>query len=143
MATSINLKELTIYEVHSAYRTGRYTCQELIQAYLDRIEALEKNGPKLGAVLALSTTALEEADALDKHFKSTSQFVGSLHGVAVLLKDQAETKGLATTYGSIVAKGNVPTEDATVVRKLKEAGAIVLGKTTMPGKIMGFTLAAS
>ena len=107
-----------------------------MQAYLDRIEAINHNGPKLGAVLAVLSTALQEADNLDEHFKFTLKFIGSLYGVPVLLKDQAETKGLATTYGSIVARnsGNVPAEDATVVRKLKEAGAVILGKTTMPGK---------
>ena len=139
MANSIKLDELTISQVHSAYKKGNYTCHQLVQAYLDRIEAINKNGPELGAVLAISKTALEEADDLDKHHKSSSKFIGSLHGVPVLLKDQAETKGIATTYGSIVARNsdNVPTEDATVVKKLKEAGAVILGKTTMPGKPPG------
>jgi amidase len=136
MANGIKLDELTISQVHEAYKNGDYTCSELVQAYLDRIEAIDKNGPTLGAVLAISKTALEEGDALDKHFKSTSAFVGPLHGIPVLLKDQAETKGLATTYGSIVARNsnNVPMEDSTVVQKLKAGGAVILGKTTMPGK---------
>ena len=136
MASSIKLDELTISQIHEAYKKGDYTCHELVQAYFDRIEAIDKQGPKLGAVLAISSTALEEADALDEQLKTSSKFIGPLHGVPVLLKDQAETKGLATTYGSIVARNckNVPTEDATVVKKLKKAGAVVLGKTTMPGK---------
>ena len=107
-----------------------------MQAYLDRIGAINHNGPKLGAVLVVSSTALQEADNLDGHFKSHSEFIGSLHDVSVLLKDQAETKGLATTYGSIVAMNsdNVPAEDAIRVKKLKEAGTVILGKTTMLGK---------
>ena len=135
-SSSIKLDELTISQVRSAYRRGIYTCHQLVQAYLDRIAAIDDNGPKIGAVLAISSTALQEADRLDEYFKSTSNFFGSLHGVPVLLKDQVETKDIATTYGSIVARNsdNIPVEDATVVRKLKEAGTVILGKTTMPGK---------
>lgn len=92
--------------------------------------------PKLGAVLAISQTASGEGEALDEHLKSTSTFVGPLHGIPVLLKDQAETEGLATTYGSIAATNsdNVPTDDGTVVHKLKLSGAVILGKTSMPGE---------
>jgi Asp-tRNA(Asn)/Glu-tRNA(Gln) amidotransferase A subunit family amidase len=85
-------------------------------------------------LLAQSGTALEEADKLDAHFKDTGTFIGPLHGIPVIVKDQAETKGIATTYGSIIAKNHVPLEDSTVVKKLKDAGAIILAKSTMPGK---------
>ena len=127
----ISLPELTVDQVHNAYKNGEYTCRQLVEAYLARIEAIDRNGPKLNSLLALSATAIGEADALDALPKG--QFVGPLHGIPVVVKDQAETKGLTTTYGSIVAKDNVPDEDATVVKKLKDAGAIILGKTTMPG----------
>jgi Asp-tRNA(Asn)/Glu-tRNA(Gln) amidotransferase A subunit family amidase len=99
-------------------------------------QRLTRMAQGLALFLRYQKRALEEGDALDKHLKSTSDFIGPLHSIPVPLKDQAETKGLATTYGSIVARNsdNVLTEDSTVVRKLKGAGAVVLGKTTMPGK---------
>ena len=143
MAKNIDLNELTIAKVHQAYSNGDYTCKDLVQAYLTRINAIDKNGPALGSILALSITALQEADALDKHYQATKEHTGPLHGIPVLLKDQAETAGLVTTYGSIVAKDNVPSTDATVVRKLKAAGAIILAKTSMPDFACGFVSTSS
>ncbi|KAI1458159.1 amidase signature enzyme [Annulohypoxylon moriforme] len=81
--------------------------------------------------MALSTTALEEATALDNYLRMSGRFKGKLHGIPVLVKDQADTKGMVTTYGSSVAKNNVPDEDAFVVTKLKNEGAVILGKTTL------------
>lgn len=130
------LKELTIARAHEGYHTGKFTARQVVEYYLQRIEQLDKaaKGPHLNSILGVSTTALTEADALDEYLKSTSKLKGSLHGIPVVVKDQAATKGLATTYGSIVAKDYIPTEDATLVAKLKAAGAIVLAKTSMPGK---------
>lgn len=107
--------------------------QELSQAYLERIEAIDQAGPKLNACTHV-LTSLEEAESLDEHFKRTGEFVGPLHGVPVLVKDQVETKGFPTAYGSIIAKDNRPSEDATLITRLKAAGALILGKTAMPGK---------
>lgn len=130
------LKELTIARAHEGYRNGKLTARQVVEYYLRRIEQLDKatDGPHLNSILGVSTTALTEADALDEHLKSTSKLKGSLHGIPAVVKDQAATKGLVTTYGSIVAKDYIPTEDATLVAKLKAAGAIVLAKTSMPGK---------
>jgi amidase len=130
---TIPIEELTISQVHSAFKDGAYTSRELIEAFLARIVAIDKAGPKLNSLNAISTTALDEASSLDAHFATTSKFVGPLHGIPVIVKDQVETKGIATTYGSIIAKDHVTGQDATVVKKLKEAGAIVLAKSTMPG----------
>jgi Asp-tRNA(Asn)/Glu-tRNA(Gln) amidotransferase A subunit family amidase len=129
------LKELTIARAHDGYRSGKFTTRQVVEYYLERIQKLDKadSGPNLNSILAVSDIALAEADALDTHLKTTSELKGSLHGIPVLIKDQANTKGLTTTYGSVVAKGNVPNEDATLVAKMKAAGAIVLAKTTMPG----------
>lgn len=128
----IDLLELTIDNIHEAYRAQTFTCRELVQAYLIRIEALDANGPKVNSILARSTIALHEADILDSLWK-TSGKCGALHGIPIIVKDQAETKGITTTYGSIVAKDNVPEEDATVITKLKAAGAIILAKSTLCG----------
>jgi amidase len=135
-ATSVKMiliEELTISQVHSAFKDGTYTSRELTEAFLARIAAIDKAGPKLNSLNAIATTALDEASALDAHFTATSQFFGTLRGIPVIVKDQVETKGIATTYGSIIAKDHVTEKDASVVRKLKEAGAIVLAKSTMPG----------
>jgi amidase len=129
----IPIEELTICQVHSAFKDGTYTTKELLEGFLARIAAIDKAGPKLNSLNAISTTALDEASALDAHFASTSKFIGPLHGIPVIVKDQVETRGITTTYGSIIAKDHVTDRDATVVKKLKEAGAIVLAKSTMPG----------
>ncbi|KAK6380102.1 hypothetical protein LTS17_005290 [Exophiala oligosperma] len=131
---ALQFRELTISKAHDGYRSGNFTARQVVEYYLDRIQRLDKDasGPNLNSILAVSSTALAEADALDTHLKSTSSLKGSLHGIPVVIKDQADTADLTTTYGSIVAKYNVPQEDAALVAKLKAAGAIVLAKTTMP-----------
>ena len=133
-STMIAIEELTIAEVHLSFKYGSYNCRQLIEAFLERIRKLDKNGPKLNSLLAHSGTALEEADRLDTFFKETGNLIGPLHGIPAIVKDQLDTKGIVTTYGSIVAKDHVPMEDAAVVTKLKQAGAIVLAKSTMPGE---------
>lgn len=128
------MDELTIDKAHEGIRAGTFTTQDLVAHYLQRIDQIDKAGPALNGILAISSTALSEAESLDKHYKETGKLKGSLHGIPVIVKDQAATAGLITTYGSIKAKDNVPTEDATLVRKLKDAGAIILAKSTMPGE---------
>ncbi|OAA68582.1 Amidase signature domain protein [Niveomyces insectorum RCEF 264] len=127
----MDVREITIAQAHNGFRTSAFTARDLTAAFLDRIATLDKAGPGINATMALSTTALAEAEALDAHFAATSQFRGPLHGIPVLVKDQADTAGIETNYGSAATRGNVPTTDATVVRTLKAAGAVVLGKTTM------------
>jgi amidase len=128
----VEINELTIDKVQSAYKNGTYTCRELVEAYFDNIQTLDKAGPKLNALNAHSHTALDEADALDKHFKTTSTFIGPLHGIPVIVKDQCDTIGIETTYGNVCCK-HIPTTDATLVKRLKDAGAVILAKSTMPG----------
>jgi amidase len=127
----VDVHELTIAQVHDAFQKGVYGFKELAVAYLNRIETLDKSGPRIYSTLAISTTALEEAAVLDAYYKEHGNFKGRLHGIPVLVKDQADTKGIETMYGSHVARGNIPTEDAFVMTKLKQEGAIILGKTTM------------
>jgi amidase len=127
-----SVEELTIEQVHEGYRSGTFTVRDLVQAYLDRIASIDQSGPTLNSIITVSDTALEEADELDRAFTSKGELVGSLHGVPILVKDQIETAGLRTTFGSIAAGDYVPATDATVIAKLREAGAIILGKTTMP-----------
>ncbi len=128
----IEVEELTISQVQASFKSGEYTCRQLAEAYIARISALDQTGPKLNAVTVVSPFALDEADALDAYLKSRGSFVGSLHGVPVIVKDQCDTKGVETAYGNVCCK-HVPTEDSTLVRKLRDAGAVILAKSTMPG----------
>lgn len=122
--------EATITSVHDALSSGRLTCHALVQGYLDRIAAYDKIGPTLNAVQTVNPRALAEADSLDGVQRGGGA-TGALHCVPVLLKDQIETRGMPTTYGSALFKDFVSTRDATVVARLRAAGAIILAKTTM------------
>lgn len=126
------IDELTIDKAHFAFKSGAYTCRQLVNAYIERIHLLDKAGPKLNAITVISQSAMEEADALDAHYKTHGSFVGPLHGVPVIVKDQCDTNGVETAYGNVCCK-HIPTEDSTVVKKLRNAGAVILAKSTMPG----------
>ncbi len=127
---AFNILETTIDEVHAAYKSGELTCRQLVQMYLGRIEAYDKKGPALNAIITLNAKALEEADRLDAALKA-SGFVGPLHGIPIVVKDQADAAGMPTTLGSVVFKNFYPDRDCFVVENLKKAGAIILGKTTL------------
>lgn len=120
--------ELTIAAYHRALRERTTTVTETVAAYLDRI-AQHRDGRGLNAVVTVNPHALDEARACDR--AGASQRASGLLGVPVLIKDQAETAGIVTTFGSRLFADYIPAEDATVVRRLREAGAIILGKTTM------------
>jgi Asp-tRNA(Asn)/Glu-tRNA(Gln) amidotransferase A subunit family amidase len=127
---SFNVIETTIEQVHGAYQSGELTCRQLVQTYLDRIEAYDKNGPEINAIISVNSNALKEADRLDAAF-SSSGLVGPLHGIPIIIKDQADAAGMPTTLGSILFKDYFPDRDAFVVDKLKKAGAIILAKATL------------
>jgi amidase len=129
---AFRLQEATIDDVHSAFRSGELTCRRLVELYLARIEAYDKSGPGLNSILTVNPRALEEAEELDRSFERSGEFVGSLHGIPVLVKDQVETAGIRTTFGSVAFEGYVPEEDATAVWRLKRAGALILAKTNLP-----------
>ena len=124
------LMETTVAKVHQAMQEGRLTCRELVQAYLKRIEAYDQKGPAINSVIQVNPHALEEADALDKAFQERG-FVGSLHGIPVMLKDNFNTTDMPTTAGSIALKGWVPPKDAFVTKRIRESGAIILAKTNL------------
>jgi amidase len=124
------LQEATIDQIHAALKSKRITCRELIGHYLKRIEAYDQAGPMLNAVQTVSQRALDEAERLDARASAGGAFA-PLHCIPVLVKDQVETSDMPTTYGSILFKEFQPKRDATVVEKLRAAGAIILGKTNM------------
>jgi len=127
---SFDVLETTIAEIHAAYRSGRLTARQLVEMYLARIDAFDQKGPALNAIIAVNPKALDEANHLDAAFKSTG-FVGPLHGIPLIVKDQADVQGMPTTLGSLLFKDFYPDRDATVVEKLKKAGAIILAKATL------------
>jgi len=124
------IMETTIDDVHAAYKSGKLTARQLVQGYLDRINAYDKQGPRINSIITLNPKALEEADKLDAQYKN-SGFVGPLHGIPVLVKDEIDTAGMPTTLGSVLFRDYRPPLDAFVVARLKKAGAIILGKTTL------------
>ena len=127
---AFNVLETTIDEIHAAFKSGQLTCRQLVQMYLDRIEAYDKKGPTINAIITLNSEALKDADRLDAAFK-TSGFVGPLHGIPVVVKDQADAAGMPTTLGSVLFKNHRPERDCFVVKSLKKAGAVILGKSTL------------
>ncbi|MSP40244.1 MAG: amidase [Deltaproteobacteria bacterium] len=127
---AFNLVETTIEQVHAAYRSRELSCRQLVQMYLDRIDAFDKNGPTINAIISLNPDALKEADRLDAALK-TSGFVGPLHGIPIIMKDQGDATPMPTTLGSLLFKDYYPDRDAFVVDKLKKAGAIILAKATL------------
>src|ERR1700726_1153757 len=126
-----HLDEATISDVHAAYKSGTLTSVKLVQAYLERIRACDQAGPKLNVVIFLNPRAQEEAAALDEHLRKTGKFVGPLHGIPVLLKDNVNTKDMPTTGGSLSLAGYTPATDAAITQKLRSAGAIILAKVNL------------
>ena len=122
--------ETSVEEIHAAFKSGRLTARQLVQSYLDRIQAYDQQGPKINSIITINSKALEEADRLDAAFKRTG-LMGPLHGIPVLVKDEIDTAGMPTTLGTVVFKDYRPPLDAFVVAKLKDAGAVILGKTTL------------
>ena len=125
-----HLQEATIQDIHAAYKAGTLTARQLTQLYLDRIQAYDKQGPKINSIITVNPKALEDADRLDAALKA-SGFVGALHGIPVIVKDQADTQGMPMTMGSVMLRDYYPARDAFAVAKLRQAGAIILGKSTL------------
>jgi amidase len=130
-AKPFNIMETTIEDVHAAYKAGQLTSRQLVQMYLDRIQAYDQTGPAINSIITLNKQALDEADKLDATFKQTGSFVGPLHGIPIILKDQVDAAGFPTTLGSILLKDYYPERDAFAIGQLRKAGAIVLAKGTL------------
>jgi amidase len=129
-STAFQLEETTIAQIHAAMRAGSLTCRSLVQQYLRRIDAYDKNGPAINAIVVVNPDVLAQADALDARFKKSGP-AGALHCVPVIVKDNFETTGLQSAAGSLALEGFVSTRDAFQVRRIKEAGALVLAKSNM------------
>ena len=129
---SFPIEETTVADIHTAMEARATSASDLVDAYLARIDAYDRAGPGLNAIVTVNPEARAVAERLDADFARTGEFRGALHGIPVVVKDQIETAGIMTTFGSIAMDGYVPEHDATVIRRLHAAGAIVLAKTAMP-----------
>jgi Asp-tRNA(Asn)/Glu-tRNA(Gln) amidotransferase A subunit family amidase len=122
--------ETTIAQAHAAMNAGRLTCRALVEAYVRRIEAYDKAGPALNAIVVMNNEARQTAAELDRRL-AQGAVMGPLHCVPTIVKDNFETVGLQTAAGSLALEGFVPDRDAFQVKRIKEAGAIVLAKSNM------------
>lgn len=129
-ATPFNVVEATIAQVHAAFRAKQLTCHQLVQLYLDRIAAYDKRGPAINSLIVVNPKALAIADSLDRRYTAEGP-VGPLHCVPTIVKDNFETNDLQTTAGSLSLEGWIPKRDATMVARIKAAGAIVLAKSNL------------
>jgi len=127
---AFKLQETTIAQVHAAFRAKTLTCHALVQHYLNRIDAIDKRGPAINALITVNPGALALADSLDARF-AKGGLTGPLHCIPMIVKDNFETKDLQTTAGSLALKGWIPRQDATMVARIRAAGAIVLAKSNM------------
>lgn len=125
------LEELTISELQDGMKSGRFTARSLVQKYLDRIDEIDKHGPAINSVIEINPDAASIAEALDRE-REEKGARGPLHGIPILIKDNIDTADrMMTTAGSLALVGSRPTQDAFVAKKLREAGAVILGKTNL------------
>ena len=130
-SATFSLEEYTIDQLQEQYKNGTLTIQEVTQRYLDRIEAIDKNGPQLRSVIQVNPDAISIAKQLDEALKN-GQARGPMHGIPVLLKDNIDTHDkMTTTAGSRALIGSHPLQDSWVAKSLREAGAIILGKANL------------
>src|SRR6185503_683718 len=141
-AASYDAFEKSILDLQSDMTAGLTTAVELVRYYRRRIDALDQAGPRLNAVLALNPNAEAVAAALDAE-RRRGRTRGPLHGIPVLIKDNLDTTDMPTTGGCLALSGRVPREDAFQVRRLREAGAVILGKLNLHELALGLTTVSS
>ena len=123
------LQEASFADIHQAFSSGACTCESLVKNYIKRIETFDQPS-KLNAITLINPEALDRAIELDKEYKETGK-LRPLHCIPLIVKDNYDVAGLPTTAGSLTLKDNISIKDAWQVRKLKEAGAIVLARSNM------------
>ena len=125
------LDEITIGELQDGLNSGRFTARSLVEKYSERIDEVDKSGPRVNAIIEMNPDAIAIADALDQERKAKGSR-GPLHGVPVLIKDNIDTADrMMTTAGSLALVGSRPPKDSFVAQKLRAAGAVILGKTNL------------
>jgi amidase len=126
----LHYDEATIADIQAAFKAKTLTCRMLVQMYLDRIDAYDKKGPALNAIVVINPDALKVADALDAKF-AQSGAVGPLHCIPLIVKDNYETTDMPTSAGSLSLKGVMSKTEGFQIKKLREAGALMLAKSNM------------
>jgi len=134
--------ELSILDLQAALSSGRVTSRRLVESYLARIQAYDQAGPRLNAILTINPRAREDADAMDRE-RAEGKVRGPLHGVPILIKDNYDTSDMPTSGGALGLATLQPAADAFQVKKLRDAGAVILGKTTMHELAAGITTISS
>ncbi|WP_276169103.1 amidase [Zobellia alginiliquefaciens] len=124
---AIELSELTISDIHKAYKDGSFNSKQLVEAYVERIEGFDST---INSITVINPKAIAVAEALDKEYRETG-LLRPLHGIPIIVKDNINTSGLPTTAGSLALEDYTPKEDAFIIKKLVAAGAIVLAKSNM------------
>jgi Asp-tRNA(Asn)/Glu-tRNA(Gln) amidotransferase A subunit family amidase len=127
---AFDVVDASIADIQTAMREGRLTCRQLVEAYLARIDAYDKQGPALNSLVVLNPNARAEADAMDARYRQSGP-IGPLHCIPTIVKDNFDTIGLQTAAGSLSLEGFAPDRDAFQVRRIREAGALVLAKSNM------------
>ena len=127
ISDELSIDELTIADIHQNYENGKYTSEELVEAYIRRIKQLDNNTNSISIV---NPEAISIAKNLDKEYAQTG-ILRPLHGIPIIVKDNINTKGLPTTAGALALKDFIPEEDAFIIKKLVDAGAIILAKSNM------------
>ena len=127
---AIELENATIADFNAAFNAGTLTSEKLTALFLARINAYDRRGPSLHAMIAVNPKALDTARALDAERKSKGPR-SQLHGIPVVLKDNFDTMDMPTTGGSVLLEGSIPPDDAFLVRKLRAAGVVIIGKANL------------
>ena len=131
LTSEIDLIELTIDQIQDAYANGEYTSVDLVKAYLDRIQEIDVNGPSLNSIIIVNPDALTIAQELDKEY-SEGKIRGPMHGIPVVLKDNIDTHDkMPCTAGARQLANSMPLQDAFIVKRLREEGAIILAKANL------------
>ncbi len=129
--THAYLEEITIRQLHQGYREGKYTITTVVKDYLARIDAIDKNGPKINSVICINPDALQIAEQLEKEWKD-GKIRGPLHGIPIILKDNIDTHDkMPNTAGAIVLRNSFPARDSWVAQKLRAAGAVIIAKANL------------
>jgi Asp-tRNA(Asn)/Glu-tRNA(Gln) amidotransferase A subunit family amidase len=124
------LVEATIADIHAAMEKGEVSAQYLVEGYLRRIEAYDKQGPSINSIIIVNPEAMETARYLDSVYAASGK-VGPLHGIPVIVKDNYDVKGMPTSNGTLALKSSYPPDDAFQIKRLREAGAIILAKSNL------------
>ena len=130
VAADFDPYETSVTEIHEAMVAGDVTARQLVEYYLARIEAYDKQGPAINSIITINPNALERADELDRAYRRNG-LTGPLHGIPMIVKDNYDTADMPTSGGSLALKDSVPPDDAFQVQRIRDAGAIIIAKSNL------------